>query len=145
MRKLVLLLLLCAWPGPAGAERMVDLLHGFAVDLPEGWRVSLSPGGLLFTDLESVKRLSGLEAQGYQVRLKDPWRAREVGWALAGSRFFPQPWQDTGGASEVDQQVVAVVSSGGAVVDEQIGARDPCLGGHHQGGPVGPEGLVALQ
>ena len=60
MRKLVLLLLLCAWPGPAGAERMVDLLHGFAVDLPEGWRVSLSPGGLLFTDLESVVLVRGM-------------------------------------------------------------------------------------
>jgi hypothetical protein len=57
----------------------------------------------------------------------------------------PQPRQGTGGASEVDQQVVAVVSSGGAVVDEQIRPRDRCLGGHHQGGPVGPEGLVALQ
>jgi len=55
----------------------------------------LIDSGFAFTDLESVKRLSGLEAQGYQVRLKDPWRAREVGWALAGSRFFPQPWQDT--------------------------------------------------
>lgn len=55
----------------------------------------LIDSGFAFTDLESVKRLSGLRAQGYQVRLKDPWRAREVGWALAGSRFFPQPWQDT--------------------------------------------------
>jgi len=55
----------------------------------------LIDSGFAFTDMESVKRLSGLEAQGYQVRLKDPWRAREVGWALSGSRFLPQPWQDT--------------------------------------------------
>ncbi len=48
-----------------------------------------------FVDLESLRALAGLKAQGYQVRLKDPWRAREVGWALAGEAFFPQAWQDT--------------------------------------------------
>ncbi|TBH17486.1 FtsX-like permease family protein [Thermus thermamylovorans] len=48
-----------------------------------------------FVDLGTVERLAGLRAQGYQVRLKDPWRAREVGWALADTRFFPQSWQDT--------------------------------------------------
>ncbi|WP_038048074.1 ABC transporter permease [Thermus caliditerrae] len=48
-----------------------------------------------FVDLEAVERLSGLKAQGYQVRLKDPWRAKEVGAELAGTRFFSQAWQDT--------------------------------------------------
>jgi len=48
-----------------------------------------------FVDLKTVERLSGIRAQGYQVRLKDPWRAKEIGVALAGTRFFPQAWQDT--------------------------------------------------
>lgn len=55
----------------------------------------LLDSGYAFVDLGSVERLSGLRAQGYQVRLRDPWRAKEVGLALAGARFFPQAWQDT--------------------------------------------------
>ncbi|GGN06735.1 ABC transporter permease [Thermus composti] len=55
----------------------------------------LLDSGYAFVDLGTVERLSGLRAQGYQVRLKDPWRAKEVGEALAGTSFFPQAWQDT--------------------------------------------------
>ncbi len=55
----------------------------------------LLDSGYAFVDLASVERLSGLRAQGYQVRLHDPWRAKAVGVALAGTRFFPQAWQDT--------------------------------------------------
>ncbi|MCS6867119.1 MAG: FtsX-like permease family protein [Thermus sp.] len=55
----------------------------------------LLDSGYAFVDLKTLERLSGLRAQGYQVRLKDPWRAREVGFELAGTRFFPQAWQDT--------------------------------------------------
>ena len=88
MRKLVLLLLLCAWPGPAGAERMVDLLHGFAVDLPEGWRVSLSPGGLLFTDLESVVLVRGMRQkrpkEAVKPRLEE---AKRIGGGQATLHF----------------------------------------------------------
>lgn len=55
----------------------------------------LLDSGYAFVDLKTVEALAGLKAQGYQVRLKDPWRAKEVGEALAGTRFFPQAWQDT--------------------------------------------------
>ncbi|MGC8876291.1 ABC transporter permease [Thermus sp.] len=55
----------------------------------------LLDSGYAFVDLATVEGLSGMKAQGYQVRLKDPWRAKEVGQALAGTRFFPQAWQDT--------------------------------------------------
>ncbi|KHG65339.1 ABC transporter permease [Thermus sp. 2.9] len=55
----------------------------------------LLDSGYAFVDLASVEKLAGLKAQGYQVRLKDPWRAKEVGVALAGTRFFPQAWQDS--------------------------------------------------
>ncbi|WP_337844869.1 FtsX-like permease family protein [Thermus sp.] len=48
-----------------------------------------------FADLGSVEALSGLKAQGYQVRLRDPWRAKAVGAEMAGTRFYPQAWQDT--------------------------------------------------
>ncbi len=46
--------------GLAQPERMVDRLHGFAVGLPEGWKVSFSRAGLLFTDLESVVLVRGM-------------------------------------------------------------------------------------
>ncbi|MGC8967890.1 MAG: hypothetical protein ACP5JV_06145 [Thermus sp.] len=44
----------------AGAERVVDRLHGFAADLPEGWSLVFAEGGLLFTDLESVVLVRGM-------------------------------------------------------------------------------------
>jgi hypothetical protein len=49
------LLALGAW-----AERVADRLHGFAVDLPEGWRVVPGEEGLLFTDLESALLVRGM-------------------------------------------------------------------------------------
>ncbi|WP_022798316.1 FtsX-like permease family protein [Thermus islandicus] len=55
----------------------------------------LLDSGYAFVDLQTVEALSGTQVQGYQVRLKDPWRAKEVGQALADRRFFPQAWQDT--------------------------------------------------
>ncbi|WP_117237549.1 ABC transporter permease [Thermus sediminis] len=55
----------------------------------------LLDSGYAFVDLKTIEALSGIRAQGYQVRLKDPWRAKEVGQVLAGTRFFPQAWQDT--------------------------------------------------
>jgi hypothetical protein len=44
----------------AWAERVVDRLHGFALDLPEGWKVVLGEGGLLLTDLESALLVRGM-------------------------------------------------------------------------------------
>ncbi len=60
MRKLAFLALVLLGLGPAWAERTVDRLHGFAVDLPEGWKVFFSQGSLLFTDLESVVLVRGM-------------------------------------------------------------------------------------
>lgn len=55
----------------------------------------LLDSGYAFAALEDVERLLGEEGPlGYQVRLEDPWRAREVGRAFA-DRFFVQTWQDT--------------------------------------------------
>jgi hypothetical protein len=44
----------------AWAERVADRLHGFALDLPEGWKVVLGEGGLLLTDLESALLVRGM-------------------------------------------------------------------------------------
>jgi len=44
----------------AWAERVADRLHGFAVDLPEGWNVVLGEEGLLFTDLEGALLVRGM-------------------------------------------------------------------------------------
>ena len=44
----------------AWAERVGDRLHGFALDLPEGWKVVLGEGGLLLTDLESALLVRGM-------------------------------------------------------------------------------------
>ncbi len=54
----------------------------------------LLDSGYAFTDLETVARLAGIRAQGYQLRLRDPWQAKALGEALAGTGFFPQAWQD---------------------------------------------------
>lgn len=48
-----------------------------------------------FTTLEDVEKLLGERGPlGYQVRLKDPWRTKEVAQSLS-DRFFVQTWQDT--------------------------------------------------
>ncbi len=47
-----------------------------------------------FTALKDVEKLLGEAGPlGYQVRLKDPWRAKEVARAFS-DRFFVQTWQD---------------------------------------------------
>ncbi|WP_022798035.1 hypothetical protein [Thermus islandicus] len=58
--RLLLLLLAVAGLWGARAERVMDRLHGFALDLPEGWRVVLGEGGLLLTDLESAVLVRGM-------------------------------------------------------------------------------------
>ncbi len=57
-------------------------------------------------------------------------------------RDHTQPRQTTGEACDVDQEIVAAASRGVAVIDEQIGARDGCPGGHHHCSPVGSQSLV---
>lgn len=67
---------------------MVDLLHGFAVDLPEGWRVSLSPGGLLFTDLESVVLVRGMPQKSPKEAVKPLLEeAKRIGGGQATLHF----------------------------------------------------------
>jgi hypothetical protein len=39
----------------------------------------LLDSGYAFVDLKTVEALAGLTAKGYQVRIKDTWRATEVG------------------------------------------------------------------
>lgn len=57
----------------------------------------LLDSGFAFTTLQDTRDL--LEAPdalyGYQIRLKDSQQAPQVGLELAGSDYFPQPWQST--------------------------------------------------
>lgn len=57
----------------------------------------LLDSGFAFTTVQDVRALmeqpNGLT--GYQLRLKDPERAQEIGLQLAGTDYFPQPWQST--------------------------------------------------
>ncbi|GEM88403.1 ABC transporter permease [Meiothermus granaticius] len=57
----------------------------------------LLDSGFAFTTLQDARNLMeqphGLT--GYQLRLKDPEKAPQIGVELAGSAYFPQPWQST--------------------------------------------------
>jgi len=57
----------------------------------------LLDSGFAFTTLQDARDLmeqpDGLT--GYQLRLKDPEKAPQVGTELAGTSYFPQPWQST--------------------------------------------------
>jgi lipoprotein-releasing system permease protein len=56
---------------------------------------ALLDGGYAFTTLEDNRKLLGLPRaiSGYQVRLRDPNRAYEVGRAIGGDEYLSQPWQ----------------------------------------------------
>jgi len=55
----------------------------------------LLDAGFAFTTLQDAREL--MEApnalSGYQLRLRDPEQAPQVGLALAGNQYFPQTWQ----------------------------------------------------
>ncbi|RDI96473.1 ABC transporter permease [Meiothermus sp. QL-1] len=55
----------------------------------------LLDAGFAFTTLEDTRALMEAPAalSGYQLRLRDPEKAPEVGMALAGRHYFPQTWQ----------------------------------------------------
>lgn len=57
----------------------------------------LLDAGFAFTTLQDVRNL--MEAptalSGYQIRLRDPEQAPQVGQALAGWHYFPQTWQSS--------------------------------------------------
>lgn len=57
----------------------------------------LLDAGFAFTTLKDVRSL--MEAptalSGYQIRLRDPEQAPQVGQALAGRHYFPQTWQSS--------------------------------------------------
>ncbi|RIH86043.1 ABC transporter permease [Calidithermus roseus] len=56
---------------------------------------ALLDGGYAFTTLEDNHKLLGRPQaiSGYQVRVRDPDRAYEVGRAIGGDEYLPQPWQ----------------------------------------------------
>ncbi|WP_027890949.1 FtsX-like permease family protein [Calidithermus chliarophilus] len=56
---------------------------------------ALLDAGYAFTTLEDNRKLLGLPGaiSGYQVRVRDPDRAYEVGRAISGSDYLPQTWQ----------------------------------------------------
>jgi lipoprotein-releasing system permease protein len=56
---------------------------------------ALLDGGYAFVTLEDNRKLLGRPQaiSGYQVRLRDPDRAYEVGRAIATDQYLPQPWQ----------------------------------------------------
>jgi lipoprotein-releasing system permease protein len=57
----------------------------------------LLDSGFAFTTLADTRELMEQPAalSGYQIRLRDPDRAPEVGMALAGASYFPHTWQST--------------------------------------------------
>jgi len=57
----------------------------------------LLDSGYAFTTLQDTRDLldSPKALFGYQIRLKDPEKAPQVGNALAGRAYFPQTWQST--------------------------------------------------
>jgi len=60
LRFLWVLAFLAPFLGWGEGERLVNRLHGFALNLPEGWRVVLKEGGLVLTDLESAVLVRGM-------------------------------------------------------------------------------------
>ncbi len=57
----------------------------------------LLDAGFAFVTLADARALMEAPAalSGYQLRLRDPQKALEVGLALAGPHYFPQTWQST--------------------------------------------------
>lgn len=57
----------------------------------------LLDSGFAFVGLQDARNLMEQPnaLSGYQIRLKDPQKAEQVGRELAGSDYFPQPWQST--------------------------------------------------
>jgi len=57
----------------------------------------LLDAGFAFITLQDARELmeSPTALSGYQLRLRDPAQAPQVGQALAGSHYFPQTWQSS--------------------------------------------------